>query len=178
LIATRRTSLHRRLGWGMVAIAAGVVASGGSLTMNVVAARAAAGFDIEANIAVASAIIWSNLASLFAFTVLVASAIAWRRRAETHKRLMLLASFSIIQPTLARIARWPAVEELDAHFLVLAVGGSFLFVFALAAYDVVSRRSVHRATLAGGTLFVGAKLLGIVVIAGTDAGRAIVRSLA
>ena len=162
----------------MVALGAGVVASGGTLTMNVVGTLVAAGFDIESNIAVASAIIWSNLASLFAFTVLVASAVACRRRAETHKRLMLLASISIIQPALARIARWPAVEELGVHFLVLAVGGSFLFVFALAAYDVISRRGVHRATLAGGTLFIGAKLLGIVVIAGSDAGRAIVRSLA
>lgn len=69
---------------------------------------------------------------------------------------MLLASISIIQPAL--------------HFLGLAVRGSFLFVVALAAYDVVSR-GIHRATVAGKDAHHWAKLAGIVLIAGTDAGR-------
>ena len=51
-----------------------------------------------------------------AFAVAVAAAAYFRRRPETHKHLMLLASMMLITPAIARIWGWSGVEnafELD-----------------------------------------------------------------
>ncbi len=45
----------------------------------------------------------ADLMILFDFTVMVASAIALRHRSDWHKRLMLLATCSIIMPPIARL---------------------------------------------------------------------------
>ena len=100
LVAARRTGLHRALGWAGAAIGLAVIISGGIATPYRMAELAAQGRP-ESRIATASILVWSNTASIVAFAILLAAAIVLRRRPDTHKRLMLLASISIIQPAFA-----------------------------------------------------------------------------
>jgi FtsH-binding integral membrane protein len=105
-----------------------------------------------------------QMMDLVVFAVLAAFGYRARRDLQTHKRLMLLATISILAPA---IARWP----LPGAVLVVGVPASFFALAALAilplvAWDVATRGRIHRATLWGGLLIVVSLPLRF-VIAGT-----------
>lgn len=76
------------------------------------------------------------------FTGLVLAALYFRRKPQTHKRLILLAMITMLPPAIGRIFPGPPGMVL----------GPALFVLALVAWDLASSRRVHLATAVGGTL--------------------------
>lgn len=166
LVATRRLKLHRQLGWIAAATGIAAVVTGVHVTL----ARAEAGTIMMRTV-------WSNLTGALAFTVFVAMAVVLRRDAETHKRLILLASIAFVQPAVARIMRWPPFADLGVAPLVMSVFVSFLFVILLAVHDVSTRNKLHAATLLGGGFLIAARVLAVFVISASDWGRAVVRWL-
>ena len=98
LVSMRRIRLHRQLGYIGVGLAVAMVVLGPVVSMTAVQGRLPLRGD--------SAL--PGLAHLFGdtfvFAVLVATAIGFRRHPEIHKRIMLLATVSILNPA---IARWP-----------------------------------------------------------------------
>jgi uncharacterized membrane protein len=99
LVAARRTDLHKRLGVGGAVLAAAMVVSGTFVAIDSARrARPALG-------ALAAApplfVLVIPLASVVVFTILVGLGLYYRRRAETHKRLMLLATIALLPPALA-----------------------------------------------------------------------------
>lgn len=141
LVASRRVSVHRRLGVAGAVLAAAMVVAGTATAISSAAGTSAPpdGIDPLAFLAV-------PLFDMVVFSILVGAALAQRRDREAHKRLMLLAYISIVT---AAIARLPGVLPLGPPAFF---GLSFLFVIAAAVYDLVSRRRVHRAYLWGGAL--------------------------
>ena len=98
LIAARRTDLHRRLGvaGALLAVLLLVV---GYLTAVEGARRGVTppgGPPPLAFLAV-------PIGTLVVFAILVGAGLAQRRRSETHKRLMLLATIAILTPAIARM---------------------------------------------------------------------------
>ncbi len=77
------------------------------------------------------------------FAALYGSAIALRRRGDVHKRLMLLASISLIVPATARLAMALGVSGVAGAFL------QFAFVGAVLAHDAITLRRMHPATVIG-----------------------------
>jgi hypothetical protein len=177
LVSANRTDVHRILGWIGAAVGVAVVVSGGTATVDRVSEVAAAG-NLESIMPIGSLIVSSNIAGLTAFAVLLIAAITFRRSAETHKRLMLLTSMSIIQPAFARIFRWPVFDAPGTEGIMLAVAASFVLAGTLIVYDIVSRKSPHPATLAGAAVFIGLKLCGILLLAPSELGRSVVRAIA
>lgn len=175
LVAVCRTDLHRRLGWIVGGLGVAVLASSTAVTLNFVPRLVALGANLEASLALVSEVVWSDVATLLAFPLFVSTAIALRRQPERHKRLMLLASISLVQPALSRIFRWPVFVGFNPT--VLGVVSLLLFVLALGVDDLVSRKRVHPVTLLGGAFFMGAKLVSIFVIATSEAGRSFARGL-
>ena len=188
LVQTARTATHRRLGIVGAVWAAIVVAGGLLATLNVVARVVANGIDLDSDISVLPAlgvtgmtvavflsnVVWPNLASVCAFTFLVAAAVLLRGRPQAHKRLMLLASIAIIGPAVARVSRWPPFGGEDSPFVLVVL---LSLLAALVLHDLVTIKRVHAATLIGGALLI---LLGGVfagVIAGSPFGLAFTRSL-
>lgn len=176
LVAGRRTALHRALGWAGATIGLAVFVSGGLATPYRMAELAAQG-RLERLMATAPIIVWSNTASIAAFAMLLAAAIVLRRRPDAHKRLMLLASISIIQPALARIFRWPVFEAPGVEGVMLAVAVSFVMVGALIVHDLLLRKSLHPATVAGAAVFGGLKLGGVFLLAPSWLGPWLVRAM-
>jgi hypothetical protein len=176
LVAGRRTGLHRALGWAGAAIGLAVVISGGLATPYRMAELAAQGRPLWPN-RTTSILVWSNTTSIVAFAILLAAAIVLRRRPDTHKRLMLLASISIIQPAFGRIFRWPVFEAPPLEILMLSVAAPFALVGALIVYDVLSRKSLHPATVAGAAVFGGLKLGGVLLLAPSPLGPWLVRAM-
>ena len=156
LIARQRTDVHRALGWVGAALAALVATAG--VTAGLATARREA----------ARAFLTIPMFSMVVFAGLVAAAIVCRRRPQAHKRLMLLATISILD---APIARWPgAPGALGVSLLV------DLFVVVAMAYDFLSRRRVHPAYIVGGAIIAGNQALRDVV-GRSDAWQAVARAL-
>ena len=152
LVAARRTDLHRRLGWATAALAAVMVVVG--MTTGIVAMQGHLPDQGDA----ALSFLTTPLFSMVAFATLVGAAIRFRRDPQTHKRLMVLATISILDAAVARLpfaflrsSEWNYIPTTD------------LFVAAAILYDVVSRRSVHRAYIWGGALLVVEQALRIPV---------------
>lgn len=143
LIASRHTGLHRRLGafgaaWAALVVVIGLTTAVSSARRNV----ATGGDGTLAFLAI-------PFGDMLVFAILAAAAIAYRRRPETHKRLMLVATVSILD---AAIARWPlSVVQSEPFAFFFATD---LFVVAGICYDLWSRRRVHPAYLWAGLLLV------------------------
>jgi hypothetical protein len=145
LVAAGRTSVHRSLGMAGAVLAALVVWTGLDVSFAFPARLAAVGIE---NSASANLAIWLNFGGLFAFSVLVGTALWLRKRSAIHKRLMLVASIGMIDPALGRISAWPVLTELGRGVAVLAANLPLLALLALLiVYDVKTRRRPHIATV-------------------------------
>ena len=108
------------------------------------------------------------LFDMVVFAPLVASGIYFRRRRDTHKRLMLLATVSLVAAAVARMSRMVPIPPA-----VVATGPLFYFgvgdvlIIAIAAYDLITRGRVHAATLWGGAFIIASQVARL-AISGTD----------
>jgi hypothetical protein len=100
LVARHRVALHRRLGilGGVLAAVAAPVAAGVSIH----AVRRAYLVD-PASLTLHARPFALDLGSSVTFALLVAAALYLRRRSDIHKRLMVLASCSLLLPAIGRI---------------------------------------------------------------------------
>ena len=157
LIAARRADLHRRLG---------VVGGALALLMLVVgyftAVEAARRGVTPPRGPPPLVFLAVPLGALVTFAIMVGAALNRRRRSETHKRLMLLATIVLLTPAIARM-RFIG----DGGPLVAMIGTS-LFVVACLIYDRVAHGRVHPAFLWGG-LFVMLSLPLRAAVGHTDA---------
>lgn len=96
------------------------------------------------------------------FAGLVGAGLALRRRAEIHKRLMLLATISLLS---APIARLPGVMEAGP---LAFFGLTDLLLVPLLAYDWMTRRRIHPATAWGALAIVASQPLRL-ALGGTSA---------
>ena len=144
LVAVGRTAFHRKLGWAGACLA---------VLMVVVALNAAvhgAHRDIAAGYVTESLRFFSTpVLAMAMFASLVALAVAARGRAETHKRLMLLATLSLLD---AAVARWPIARIGDVPLAYYAISDAF--IAAAMIYDFASRRAVSPVYVWGGLVIV------------------------
>ena len=162
-----RVDLHRRLGVVGAVLAVPVALSGVQVALGY-GPRQLSVYGAEAtDVGRVSMVAWGNAGMLGAFVAFFAIAVAKRRVAEVHRRLMYLSAVSLMPPALARIARNP-VRELPEP-LVMG-GGLAALVGSLALFDLVRRGRLHRATVLGGVAL-GVALVVSVGIGLTEPGR-------
>ena len=161
LIASDRVRTHRALGVAGAAMATAMVPLG--IVMAITAVReghAPPGIPPLSFLAI-------PLFDMVVFAPLVAGGIYFRRRSDTHKRLMLLATVSLVAAAVARISRMVPIPPA-----VVATGPLFYFgvgdvlILALAAYDLATRGRVHPVTIWGG-IFVIVSQVARLAISGT-----------
>ena len=140
LIGTGRVRLHRLLGACGVLLAAAVVVLG--VMGGVIAARRPGGFFGVPIPGEQFLII--PISDMLIFAVLIGCAVGNRARPQTHKRLMLLASISLLT---AAFARWPGVygSGVLVYFLL-----NDLMLVPLIVWDRRALGHVHKATWWGG----------------------------
>ena len=165
LVSTRRTKLHQRLGvWG--AILAALMLLVGVLTAIFGAARGSSPGPPPLQFLVIP------LGDLLVFAILVGTALYFRRRLDLHKRLMLLATVSLLPPAIARIPLQFIATGGPSVFFGLAD----LCVLACVVFDSVKYRRLHPAFLWGTLLIVASQPLRL-LLAGTDAWMQFAASL-
>ena len=138
LVASRRTPWHMRLGIAGMVLAPLMVITGFATLIGGIKRRFVPPFVLQIITA-------QDILILCLFSFLIAWAFLARRDAPTHKRLVLCATFLIIIPA---IARWPIVGNIAQNPMpfYLCVNS---FPALLVAYDLWTRRSLHRATICG-----------------------------
>jgi hypothetical protein len=145
LVSAGRVDLHRKLGTigGALAVAMivlGLLASTDSMARGF--SPSGSGIDPKTFYAI-------GFLQIVTFAVLVVAALRARSDPAAHKRLMLIATISLLGPA---VNRWPfaiihKIPPLSS--LVLAV-----LVLMLVGFDLWSRHRVHRATIWGGFLLI------------------------
>lgn len=146
LMAIRRPALHRQFGAAGAVLAAAIVVSG--VAVGLFATRrdlASGGNDFVLGQFV------NILIEMALFGALVAAAVVKRRDGESHKRLMMLATISVLAPAWLRLRHlFPAVNN---PFIVFSLLADSLWLLVMARDYIVLRR-VHPVYLwAGGAMF-------------------------
>jgi hypothetical protein len=95
---------------------------------------------------------------MMVFLILVTAALALRRQPEIHKRLMLLATISILD---AAVARWPLAIMANGPIAFFPI--TDLYIAPGVIFDLWSRGRVNPAYLWGGLLIVGSQVLRLAV---------------
>ena len=161
LVAAGRTDLHRRMGVGGVVLAALILIVGTATAI----LRIKGGSDPVPGIP-PLAFLAIPLGDMVVFAILVGTGLYFRRRAESHKRLMTLAIIALLPAPIARLP-FELLEAGPPAFFGLAD----LFLLAMLVYDLAVRRRVHPATIWGGLLIVASQPLRL-MISGTPAWMA------
>ena len=136
LASTGHTRVHRRLGIAAVLLAAIMIITAPSLAVGLAKRGLPAGDPLVFMLLM--------LGDLFGFAAFAAAGIYYRRRPETHKRFMLLATMSLLPPGLSR---WPIAVGHPGPVIMLALAG---FLAAAPIHDLWVRRRVHPVSLWGG----------------------------
>ena len=157
LVAAKRTDIHRRLGilGGFLAIAMLVV---GFLAAVAAARRGASSPGGPP----ALQFLVIPIFDLLVFATLVSTGLFFKRRPQIHKRLLLLATITLLP---AAVARLPGVGPRGP---VAFFGLTDIFIVVCLVYDLVVRRRIHPAFLWGGLLIVLSQPLRL-LLGGTDA---------
>jgi hypothetical protein len=140
LVAKRRIDVHRKLGWAGACLAALMVVVALNAAVHGAHRDIAAGYEIES-----LRFFTTPVLAMAMFASLVALGVLARARSETHKRLMLLSTISLLD---AAVARWPIAGLADAPLAQYAIADAF--IAAAMLYDFASRRSVSPVYLWGG----------------------------
>ena len=145
LVAARRTGTHRRLGVLGGALAALMVVVGTATA--VIRAKV-----VEVPPGSPSPLVFLTipLGDMLVFGLLVGAGFYLRRRADAHKRLMLLATVAILPAAVARLP-FDFIQQVGP---LAFFGLSDLFILPLLVFDLATRGRPHRATVLGGLLVV------------------------
>jgi uncharacterized membrane protein YozB (DUF420 family) len=150
LIASGRRELHKRLGIAGAIVAASIFASGVYVALH---SQRRVHTDINADtLADPYVFLIFPFSSVGLFALFAALGVLRRRRADAHKRLMMLATSSLIIPALAR-AVTQAVSGMGMVGIPGVVGATILvnvFLIALVVHDYNTRARLHPVTLWGG----------------------------
>jgi len=164
LIASRNTQLHRTLGWLFAALAVLIVVTGPQVGIGTIRRGAVPpGLTPEQFFVL-------PMAGALMFAIFVGAGVLLRRNAQAHKRLMLLATISILD---AAIARMPGMFEAGPIAFFAATDA---FIVAGVVYDLLSRGRVHPVWIYGGIAIVASQA-GRLVLSATEVWATFVRYL-
>lgn len=165
LVARGRVGRHRVWGLFGISLATAMVLVGCAVANDVLATRLAAGYGDAAR-----AFHIATVSMITLFGVFVAAAIVYVSRPDVHKRLMLLATASMIPPAIARLffaARVGIAPGLRPGIGPPRTIGSVLapaliadlLILAGVIYDIRTRRRPHPAYLIGGGIMLAVQVL-------------------
>lgn len=173
LVFARRIRVHRTLGYAGLATAVLVVVFGAIATIYFVPRAVAANVPTI----FVTGIFTGNFIALFSFMVFVALAFHWRRKPESHKRMMFFATVSIIAPALATGER-PLGNFLVELFPRPGIVVPMALVVLLLVYDYLRDGRLRRLSLWSGLAVAAKYAVNLLILAPNETVQAAVLSLA
>jgi hypothetical protein len=147
LVRVGNVRLHRRLGVAGLVLGSTMLVLGPATAIHMDALKFAASGKSPVFLSV-------QLGDMVAFAGLAGAGLLLRGEAAAHKRLMLLATMFISDAGFARWLGDPIEGALGHNFVGFFLADylcSALLILALGAYDLISRRRLHPAYVAGAT---------------------------
>ena len=145
LVAAKRTDIHRRLGVAGAVLAILMVLVG--TTTAIIRAKVV---DVPPGAPSPLIFLTIPLGDMLVFALLVGAGFYFRRQVAAHKRLMLLATISILPAAVARLP-FAFIQQVGP---LAFFGLSDLFIVPCLLYDLITRGRLHRATVLGGLAIV------------------------
>lgn len=133
--------------------------------------------DLTAELPRIGPLVWGNLAILAAFAAFVVLGLWFRRRPDAHKRLMLLATVSMMGQPIVRIGQIEAIrisEVRGTNDAIYGLGGLAVLLLLIVAYEVRSRGRPHPAVAIGAPALLGAIVFTGLLIPGSEMGRSFI----
>lgn len=146
LIAKQDYRTHMKLGIAGIAVAALVVIFG--FATAIVSAGAPRVRPMGMN---SQQFVFVPLLAVSFFAILVTAAVLLRKRAQLHKRLMMLAMISVLGPPIARLIMLTHTGE---HFLAIQMTVPGVFIIGCLVSDWTKYRVVHPVYAVGGAILV------------------------
>jgi hypothetical protein len=159
LVAAHRTDIHRRLGIAGAVIAVLMILIGTTTAI----IRSKIGVSPVPGVPILSFLV-IPLGDMFVFAILVGAGFYYRRRSDIHKRLMLLATVSILAAAIARLP-FPFIQQVGP---LAFFGLTDAFVVFCVLYDFVTLRRIHRASALAGLFIIASHPLRM-MLGGTNA---------
>jgi hypothetical protein len=154
LVAGGKTRVHRRLG-----VAGGVLAVLMVLVGSATAIVRAKIVEVPPGSPSPLVFLTIPLGDMLVFSILVAAGFYFRRSSAAHKRLMLLATVSILPAATARLP-FDFIQQVGP---LAFFGLADLFILPCLLYDLYTRGRFHPANVLGGLLVVASHPLRLVV---------------
>ena len=144
LVVVGRTDLHRKLGIVTTIVGVGAIISAVYATLEFPARMARrGGLSPESISTFHSQIVWGDSANILFFTVFLGTAFLYRKKIDVHKRLMMLASISMISEAALRVGRF--FDGIpNGSFATATV---LLLLLAMIAHDYARDGRFHPVTL-------------------------------
>jgi hypothetical protein len=145
LIRTRRWELHRKLGFAMLGLAAVMMVLGPATALIADHGKIGTPEDDPGFLAI-------QFTDIAAFVGLLSVAVVFRNTAPVHKRLILMATIYITDAGYARWLGGPAHQLFGNTAFspwASAYSGTMLLFLGIGVYDLITRRRLHPAYLAG-----------------------------
>lgn len=142
LIATRNVRIHRKLGWFGAAIATAMVILGIMATSDSLRRGA------TPSIFTPPQFVALNDVGILVFGIMVGLAVWQRRNGPIHKRLMLIATISIMPPALVRLS-------LHVHKPLLSPVVMLVLLLSVVVFDIATRRRPYLTTVIAGVISFG-----------------------
>jgi len=145
LIATRHITWHKTLGLASIFVLALMIPLAYATTIGMVQR----GFDLSGDLSAEAGndVIHDAVFPFFnitIFSLLVMAALAYRRRPEIHKRLMLFANIELMPAPLAHfIGHSPVLAPLPGVIVMIPIS---IFVFTAVGGDLLVARRIHPLT--------------------------------
>jgi hypothetical protein len=136
-ISARRVAWHRSLGVFAFCLPPLMIVLG------VIAALDALGRKVSIGHLDPSVSLAIPLLGIVAFSVVIFASWRTRRRPDSHKRLILLATIGLVEAALGRFA-WVQIGIPPAAGPVTGLG---ILILLVIAYDLISLHRIHRSTL-------------------------------
>jgi hypothetical protein len=177
LIHTSNVALHRKTGRVAAAVAVALVMSGLYVLYSLVHASE----DITGDLPRIAPGVWGNLAILGSFSAFVILGYRFRRQHHVHKRLMLLATLSIMGQPLVRIGWMESVRLSNNRGIndsIYGLGGLAALWVIVLMYEAWTRGRPHLVTVIGGTLFLAAVIVMGLLVPTSRLGTALILWLA
>jgi hypothetical protein len=146
LISRQDYHTHMQLGIAGLVLAAVVVVLGVATAVESASAPRLRGGGMNSQ-----QFVFVPLFAIALFGMLVAAAAVFRKRAQLHKRLMILAMLSVLGPPVARLIM---LTQSGGHFLAIQTAVPAVFVAWCLVSDWLKYRIVHPVYAIGGTLLV------------------------
>jgi hypothetical protein len=160
LAATGRIDRHRAFGLAGISLATAMVFVGVIAEINTIRLSSAAGTEAAVR---AFAIIPLTVIAIFA--CLITAAVANIARPEIHKRLMLTATITILQPGIARLFAFAAGAQISGTHpppLLFSLGPGFVgdaLLIVAIIYDWRTRGRPHPVYLIAGAIIVVVQII-------------------